>query len=1481
MDPGGFAVAVVGLAIRAPGADGADTFWRNLRDGRESVTWFGSRSGPSHPSDGEFIPAGGIVDRPEHFDARFFGWSPGQAVLTDPQHRLFLEVAWEAFENAGIVPGPGRRTGVFAGAGFPSYLWQMRGEETGSDPATQVALLVGNDKDHIATRTAHALNLRGPAVTLQTACSTSLVCVHAACQSLLSGEIDTALAGGATIIFPTDRGYFYFQDGILSPDGHCRPFDAAASGTVPASAVAGVVLRRLEDATRDGDPIRAVIRSTAVNNDGAEKMSYTAPSVAGQSDVIAEALRLAGLTGRDISYVEAHGTATALGDPIEIAALDRAMPRSDDDTAVCYLGSVKSNIGHTDVAAGAVGLIKTVLALENELIPATLHITQPSGQLGLEQTRFMIAGSAVHWPRSNRPRRAGVSSFGLGGTNAHAIVEEAPPGHARTASEIRLPVLVSAGTADGVEDFAHRLADRIEHLPAAQLPGACATLAFGRRPRPYRRAEYCATPEEAISRLCAPRPAIEAMDQPRIAFAFPGAGHLEVPHIRELMTLEDFARGYSCAADACRAAGAEFPDPPAPDGPGLTRPLVALPMLFATQIGLTWLWAAYGIRPAAVLGHSAGEYAAACAAGVMDLNDAAAMVVKRAQLLESAVCGGMVAIRFAAESAEHLAREWGLSLAVINTPTNVVLSGAAEPLQEFVRFAESSDLNPYRVPIDCPAHSPLLHDAARILTGFASSISLAAPRLDYISSTTGKSETEAVATAGYWGRHLHEPVRFADAVKSLRVISDVILEVGPGATIAGYIAEPGSRRPSVIQSLPHPSDPTPAPDALAGAAAAVWELGAPLAWEALIDAATPRVALPSASFQGPRYTAADKDADSSGLPIRELGQPLVHEPFWQSGEPSIANQAALAQAGWTVFDNGSELADRVVEGLVEAGTQLRRITAAELRQEAGGVNLDSVRAWLNGLLQDGWGGRVLYCVPAKTTAGPGEEDLRRRLSFAVPMMLAGILGEHSGPARLVSLGHDLFSVLGTETADPVANLVLGPTVVAAREYGNLTTRVIDAPADVAGQAVVNLVLAELTDTAPHEVSALRGARRWIRYWRKVPLVSAAEESLPDSVLITGGLGGIGLCVAKCLVERGVKRIALLSRTGLSDCISADGEGPSDTLATGRAQAVSHLEASGARVLVVKADVSRPDEVAAAVAQVAKDFGRISAVIHAAGIAGGGLIRVRDLGTCERLLAPKIDGIQALATALSRHPVRSVQIYSALDAILGTPGQADHVSANAFLDAVPSSGMFGDAIVTAINWGAWRDVGQAAELYGTGSSGPWRASLPVGMPASVAAAAAVNLLTASAPNLAVSTCDVDQLLARVRAIDLEALAELQVVAPQDERQPRPLPPGSYVAPADDIEELVAGVWAGVLGLAQVGVQDNYFALGGQSLAAIQIATQLRARFPFAIGLADLLARPTVAEQAGWLADEIESYVSSLSDDEVQQQLSARPKLCQEP
>ncbi|AUX32054.1 MULTISPECIES: type I polyketide synthase [Sorangium] len=917
-EDGGSDIAIVGMAGRFPGAPSVDALWENVRRGVESIARFpesereeppvGASAAPGAP----VVCAGGLLDDIDRFDASYFGYSPREAQLMDPQQRLFLECAVAALEDAGCDPArfPGA-IGVFGGCGSNTYLLQLLSHPDLAATVDPHALMLASEKDYLATRVSYKLDLHGPSVVVQTACSTSLVAIHMACESLLGGQCDLALAGGVSIGIPQKRGYPYVPGSICSPDGRCRPFDARAEGTVGGSGVGIVALKRLADALRDRNTVHAVIRGSAVNNDGGRKVGFMAPSVDGQASAISEAQSVAGVDPGSIGYVEAHGTATAIGDPIEVEALTQAFRRRTARKTYCALGSIKANIGHLDAAAGVAGLIKAAHVVRSGEIPPCVHFEAPNPKLDLAASPFFVPREAAPWPRELRPRRAGVSSFGIGGTNAHVVLEEPPPLPARAPAPERDHVLtLSARTPEALSTACAQLA---AHLEANDLPldDVAFTLQTGRAEHPYRRAVVARTRAEAIQGLAREGASALARPRSRAVFAFPGQGAQAVGMGRALYAQEAaFRSAFDACAAAARARGLDLGEVVFREGEGDGRTLLSTalvqPALFAVELALARLWMSWGIEPAAMIGHSLGELVAACVAGVLTLEDAMSLVIDRGRFMQAAPAGSMLAVGLPAADVEGLL-EAGLEIAAVNSPKLTVVAGPASAIRDLAARLEAREVFARPLQTSHAFHCALIDGAVAPFLESARRARLSPPEIPVVSNVTGALLTDAEATdPAYWARHLRQPVRFSDGVEALFASGHALfLEVGPGRGLTTLVRQTlAGRGGAAIASLGS-AHAASEPASLAEALGQLWEAGHAVDWTA-VRGGDPGalVRLPTYPFERARHWIAPRRGAPAAEPA-PAAAPLAPAP---NALPTAAVSRAHAGAAFVAPSTESERA---------------------------------------------------------------------------------------------------------------------------------------------------------------------------------------------------------------------------------------------------------------------------------------------------------------------------------------------------------------------------------------------------------------------------------------------------------------------------------------------------------------------------------------------------------------------------------------------
>jgi phthiocerol/phenolphthiocerol synthesis type-I polyketide synthase E len=1327
-------IAIVGLACRFPGAQDAIQFWANLRGGKEGLR---------HLSDQELLAAGvpaeslanpkyvkvnGDAPGMEMFDAEFFGMTPREATLCDPQLRLFLESAHACVEDAGYDPLSVSDVGVYAAIGHSLYLdHNLQASRPDSRGGRDFMAGVLNYPDYVSTLVSYKLDFTGPSMTVLTACSSSLLTVHLAVQALRNGECAMALAGG-TEAEMKGHGYWWAPGGPLSRDGRCRPFDADATGTIFSSGVGAVMLKRLSDAVRDGDHVRAVIRDTAANNDGASKMGFSAPSVTGQTAVITEALRICKAAPEDIGYVEAHGTGTPIGDPIEFAALQDAFRQvaegRDLPNGYCGLGSVKSSIGHTGHAAGIASLIKVALCLEHELLAPTLHVSQPNPKFDLDGSPFFLATAARPWPATpGRVRLASVNSLGFGGTNVHAILAEAPVPAPVTRSE-RPRLVVWSGQAEAAaQEYRARLAAHFAGQREEAFGDIVTTLQEGRTAHRFRAAAVCASGPEATASLGSGE-VIQGERRPvprPVVFLFPGQGS---QHARMAAGLHGLDPLFTETLDDClgwlEAAGGGIGQA-WPDGAEdkLEPTEVAQQALFAVEYALARMWQSWGVEPAALLGHSIGELVAATVAGVFALPDAARLVVARAQAMAEMPQGAMLAVSAPADEISDLLPD-GVTISLLNSPRQTVVGGSCEAIDEAARRFADQTISTRRLRTAYAFHSPAMAPAAAAFAEAFIGVPVSAPAVPVYSAATGAMPTaEEMSRPRFWADQLVAPVRFGQAVAGLAAGQEwAWLEVGPEqaltALLRGHPDVPAAQH-LVLPTLPRRGgDPGADMRTALTALGSLWADGHAVNWAALRPGEPlRRLPVPGYPYQRSRYWAepsAQAGGQVAGPETAGVRIPAHGEagPAAGSSAPEAESAAVtpFATLGWveealpaTTGRQGTpamalvpadqETALPIVLALQQARLRIVPVRPGNAYSDTGfdlvvrpghPGDLDRAR---QALADRGAAPELLIHAwtagewPAATPANAGEQ-LALSFGSLLDLVQRGMRRAAGGklPGLLVLTSRSA-DVSGGEPVDPVKATLHGAVRTLALEDPHRYCRLVDV-----GPGVGEVELAaEVGADVQAGVVALRRGRRWSRIERPHLLAPPGRPPLRRNgvYLITGGFGGLGTEVARTLARTGLRpSLALVGRRD-------PGESAVRSL---RAE----CEALGAQVHTFAADVGDERAMRRTVDTITARLGAVNGVFHLAGLPGDGMLLVRDRADAARVLHPKVLGTLVLREIFAdRAPLDLFVAFSSRAAIDGLIGSGDYAAANAFLDACAA----GQPGWLSVNWPAWNTVGMAA------------------------------------------------------------------------------------------------------------------------------------------------------------------------------------------
>jgi acyl transferase domain-containing protein/acyl carrier protein len=1343
------AIAVVGMAGRFPGAPTVDEFWQNLVAGKESFSSFSDdelRAAGISASDlrnPNFVRIAPIIDGIDLFDPAFFGFSPREAEITDPQHRVFLETCHTALQQAGYDGcGGDMRVGVFAGARENEY-WDTNLDTNPSlkRAVGEMALIISNQTDYLATSVAYRLNLRGPAVTSVTACSTSLVGIHLACQSLGAGECDIALAGAVEIPMPMVRGYVYHEGGINAPDGKVRPFDANARGTVFGSGCGAVVLRRLSDALASGDTIEAVILASAINNDGADKSDFAMPSKSGQVAVVEAALRESGVSPDTIGFVEAHGTGTMVGDPIEIAALTEAYRRYTQRTGYCAVASVKANVGHLGAAAGICGFIKAARCVAEGMLPASLNFDEPNPAIDFGSSPFYVNTTLGKWRDVELPRRAAVSAFGVGGTNAHIIIESPPP--PRPVAPSRRPyqlLTISARTPSALQITAAELGEHLAGM-TGELADAAYTLSRGRVHHQARQFVVARDLAEAAGKLTAAAggaasPPLPSGAERSVAFLFPGQG---AQYEGMAQGLYDSEPAFAAQIDSFAAVLADSHqlDLRAALFGGGTEPglidqtAVTQPALFTVEYALATLLQERGVEPAAMAGHSVGEFVAASLAGVIEPEEALRLVADRGSLMQAMPGGSMLAVMLPEELLlPMLPAE--VDIAAVNGPGLCVVSGPRRDIAEMQTMFALQGIGARPVRTSHAFHSRMMDPVLDQFRARVSSATLRPPKIRYVSNVTGTWIRDDEATdPDYWVRHVRYCVRFSD---SLRLLIDaggyVFTEVGPGQVLTGLVAahrkaaSAGRLAPAAVPTMRRADDSRADAEVLLESVGMIWAAGGPIDWKQFWSAERRRrVTLPTYPYERRRFWVERAVDDGFGAAAESDTGPF-YVPTWKesplpgSGEVrSGAAKTAVGNVQWVVFGLPG---DPRIGGLVG----LLRAAGAEVTVAEPGDRY-SVEAHDRHLLRVNEPADYSELFTAIAARSPDEVRLvhawtagesargqaeARRARTTLDRGFLSVLTAVQTAARLVAgtpidvciVTSGMQDVAGTADIEPAKAAVLGLVKVAAKEFDRISCRSVDVDLTTPAELVAAQLAAETSGPGP-EQTAYRGRKRWT--WSYAAVQPLAPPGAPPILkdrgiyLITGGLGGLGLVLARQLGELVHARLVLLARGDLPDRARWSellSDGSEDDPVRRAVRAVLDVEEAGGEVLACAGDVTDEARMREIRAEVEAAFGSVDGVFHLAAVAGGGMLEARPRQAAAAVLDPKVAGAYVLEEVFN--PDLFV-LYSSIAVIAGDFGLGDYIGANAVLDAFAQARWARGRHVVSINWPAWYETGMAFDIHG--------------------------------------------------------------------------------------------------------------------------------------------------------------------------------------
>lgn len=1488
------AIAIIGVAARVPGADDCNTFWENLRSGQESIRFFSETElqdagvEPELIASPNYIRGTGVLSNITDFDAEFFSFTPAEAKFIDPQQRVFLETAWQALENAGYADPKHSTIGVFAGVGHNDYLIRNVVPYVARHQDTSVfQLILANDKDFLATRVSYAFNLTGPSITVQTACSTSLVAIHQACQSLLMGDCDIALAGGVAIKVPHHGGYLHEEGNISSPDGHCRAFDIQANGTVWGSGAGVVILKPLSQALKDRDKIHAVIKGSAVNNDGSAKVGFTAPSVGGQANVIQQALAHAQVSADTIDYIETHGTGTALGDLIEITALKQAYASVDPKTRPAALGSVKTNIGHLNTAAGVAGLLKTVLALQHKEIPKTLHFTEANPKLGLTDSHFYVPSSLTEWPKHEHPRRAAISSFGIGGTNAHVILEEAPVAAPSSYSRPWHIVTLSAKSQQALKATEAQLKEFIDRSEPPNLADLAFTLAVGRKAFQYRSTFICQSLEQLREQLASQDTeklklsSLKHSESPRVAFLFPGQGTQYVGMGISLYNTEPLFRE---TVDYCAVKLQpllnfdlrEFFTQEKSTDPTLLRLIhetwITQPLLFVTEYAMAKLWMHWNIKPFAMLGHSLGEYVAACLSGVFDLDTALTLIAHRGRLVWSLPRGSMLAVAQPASEID-LSNFAEISIASINEDGGVVVAGPTQSIKQLADKLNTQHITCTTLQTSHAFHSSMLDPILEEFRQLVQQHQLYAPLIPFVSNVTGTwISAQEAQSVDYWVKHLRAPVQFAAGAATLLTEHHLVcLEVGPKSILSRLIKRRQSTQQlrAIITSLD--TDRLPEDKCVFDALAKIWNLGLPVSWDHFYEQdQLSRVSLPTYPFERKRHWIDAPKPGSTNLSDDITARRSLDEwfylPHWRpTVYPETLNIEHFSKDKrlWLVFANESTLCQNLLQTLKQNNQEVVQVTSGARFQkvsESAFIVSPRSREDYDSLIKQLCNKniyKVLHCwsldVHEDDAAQADQEllnfEIHQEQGFYSLMNISHALANFIPADQSIDItviADRLHDVYGTGYGSPGKATLIGPSLVIPQEVMQITIHCIDlALSNTNTSRIVTKVLSEIENGSSDPMVAYRGDQRLVPSYQRVQLNNPA--GLPTALVdhgvyvITGGLGKVGLTFARYLGEKARARLCLVSRTIFPERsqwqdICAKGLPLRETI-----QTILNIEKSGAEILILSGDVANPSSLADCFSTCMTHFGKVNGVFHAAGAPS--LVTPFVELTPEVInehYSTKVFGTFGLKAIFDQQPVDFCCLISSSSAVLGGLGYAAYSAANIFLDHFVSlENSRQDATRwLSIDWDAWKFSDESTSFSKT-------QEFSMSPDESIEALERI-LKNLPSGRVIVATGDLEYRFKNwVIREDWRAQSTLEEIG---ELHVRPELDSTFIAATTPTEHKLGQIWQSLLGYSSIGVNDNFFELGGDSMLAIRLMSAIKEKFQQQLPLTTLLDKPTIKEIA---------------------------------
>lgn len=1515
----GLEIAVIGMEGRFPGANNIDEFWSNIKNGVESITFLTDEELVAAGVDSELITnpnfvksAGGVLTGKEYFDASFFGYTPREAELMDPQVRVFHECAWIALENAGYDPGTyNGLIGLYVGASANLYWKALAAKHSIDKGLSLFESLLLFDKDFLATRIAYKFDLKGPAMTVQTACSTSLVAIHLACRALLTGECDMALAGGVSISTQDDLGYIYQNGMINSQDGRCRAFDENSTGTVTGSGLGVVVLKRLKNAIEDGDNINAVIVASAINNDGSRKVGYTAPSIDAQANVIRSAHRIAKVNPESIAYVETHGTGTPLGDQVEIEALKKAF--NTERKQFCRIGSVKTNIGHLDTAAGVTGFIKTVLALKNRKIPPSLHYNKTNSRIEFNNSPFIVNTELFNWENNGDVLRAGISSFGVGGTNAHVILEEAPVIEASSTSREQHMLLFSAKTESALRKTIENFLEFLKKNRNVNLADVAYTLQVGRKTHKYRAKLVCSNVSEAIEELSdstsrkVQRYAC-IQEHKQIVFMFAGLGSQYANMGIELYEKEVVFRQEmdSCFEIIKKLAGYDLKEiiytnvSKEKAEAKLRETNIAQLVVFTFEYALARLLMNWGLKPHAMIGYSLGEYVAACISGVFSLEDALYLIIERARLISKLPQGKMLSVPL---SIKDIKSFLGYRLSVgIDNGQSCVVSGSVEDINSLEKELKQQKIMCTPVHNSHAIHSVMMESIVKDFESIVRQVKFNGPDIPFISNVTGRwVSIDDIVNPEYWVKHMRCTVLFDAGIKEiLKQPNSLLIEIGSGCNLSSLVSRyiDKNSRHHVVNLIRQSQQKVSDILFLLRKLSSLWFYGIELDWKSYYQSERRhRIPLPTYPFEREYYwlkgdsTKACTQLISQKEALKKKSdiKNWFYLPVWEQSVLALNEDFDnFNKSNWIVFTNKTKLCSKIIDSLKKVSNNIIVVKIGHSYEKSNeneyfvnpsnNKNYDSLFEDISA--QSEFPTRILHLWNINES---NDEITLETLSNSLDKGLYSLINITQTLGRLnITKGiqiqvvtNNMLKVAGEEILCPEKATLLGPVKIINMESFNIGCRCIDIvkpkPGSRQESLLINNLLSEFKINSTGEVVAYRGGSRWIQNYKPIHL-NETKKSLKrlkynGVYLITGGFGGMGFTLAIHLAKTVKAKLILVSRTRFPNRNEwnnwLENHDEQDSISI-KIKKMLEMEEIGAKFLVYNADVSNSEEMRRVIELSEAKFGTINGVLHTAGLADyAGIIQRRTKEMTDKILAPKVKGTIIIDQMLRGRKLDFIVLFSSVGNIFYGHkfGQVGYNAANEFLDAYAHyKAVADDTFTVTINWSDWLQVGMGVEAIKRKYSGSnkdinFEIELPDSLYPNEGVEVFYRILQNSLDRVIVSPRDLNLLLAQMkdqlRDVKQSVIKNIEERFYHSKLYNRPELSTDYEGPRNELEQKLVDIWQEGFGIEKIGIHDNFFELGGDSLKGIMFINKYEKLLNEIVHLTIIFQCPTIAELAAYI------------------------------